>query len=70
MKNQEEHTINSSLFEQASNDFPEVYSCVKKINDYLESEYGWSCSNEELLYLMMHVNRLITTATGAGGKAT
>lgn len=39
---------------------PEVYSCVEKINDYLLEEYGWQCSREELLYLMMHVNRLIT----------
>ena len=60
MKNEEEKTGNSSLFEQASSDFPEVYACVKKINDYLLEEYGWQCSREELLYLMMHVNRLIT----------
>lgn len=63
MNDQEERTINSSLFEQAAQDFPEVYSCVKKINDYLQDEYGWTCSNEELLYLMMHVNCLLTTAT-------
>ena len=60
MKNEEEKTGNSSLFEQASSDFPEVYSCVEKINGYLTEEYGWQCSREELLYLMMHVNRLIT----------
>lgn len=65
MQDKEEHTTNSSLFEQAADDFPEVYSCVKKIDDYLEREYGWSCSNEELLYLMMHVNRILTSAVRA-----
>ncbi|RRG00383.1 MAG: PRD domain-containing protein [Lactobacillus sp.] len=40
--------------------FPDIYSCVEKIQQYLADTYGWSCSNEELLYLMMHVNRLVT----------
>lgn len=59
-ENQEESTRNSSLFQQAAADFPEVYMCVTRISAYLRAEYGWTCSNEELLYLMMHVNRLIT----------
>lgn len=57
---QEEKTLNSALFEQAAADFPDIYSCVEKINSYLQEEYGWSCSNEELLYLMMHINRLVS----------
>jgi beta-glucoside operon transcriptional antiterminator len=57
---EENSTNNSSLFEQASKDFPEVYSIASSIRDYFYEEYGWECSNEELLYLMMHVNRLIT----------
>lgn len=60
MKGEMESTSNSSLFQQAATDFPEVYRCVEKINDYLQQQYGWNCSNEEKLYLMMHVNRLIT----------
>lgn len=59
--NQETPTKNTSLFEQAAQDFPEVYGCVRKIADYLEQNYQWSCSNEELLYLMMHLNRLMST---------
>lgn len=57
----EEASRNASLFKQAAADFPEIYLCVVKISAYLRAEYGWTCSNEELLYLMMHVNRLITT---------
>lgn len=56
-----ESTKNNTLFKQAAQDFPEVYGCVRKIASYLESTYQWSCSNEELLYLMMHINRLITS---------
>ena len=50
-------TENSSLFYQAAKDFPDAYAC-RDINEYLSDAYGWSCSDEELLYLMMHVNRL------------
>lgn len=58
---EEEQTRNSALFEQAAADFPEIYRCVVRIGDHLFQEYGWHCSNEELLYLMMHINRLITS---------
>lgn len=51
-------TENSSLFRQAAVDFPECYRCAAAINNYLMSSHNWSCSNEELLYLMMHINRL------------
>ncbi len=57
----EHPTRNSALFEQAAQDFPEVYGSVVKIARHLEDEYGWACTNEELLYLMMHINRLIMT---------
>ncbi|WP_298579289.1 PRD domain-containing protein [uncultured Olegusella sp.] len=50
---------NSTLFKQAAHDFPEVYLIVMQIDAYLQETYGWNCTNEELLYLMMHVNRLI-----------
>lgn len=59
-RGESEETKNSSLFDQAAKDFSDIYSCVEKIQDYLKTTYGWSCSNEELLYLMMHVNRLVT----------
>lgn len=51
-------TENSSLFRQAARDFPDAYKCAAGINEYLKHTYNWSCSDEEMLYLMMHVNRL------------
>lgn len=52
---------NSSLFREAAIDFPDVYACARAIADYLAGEYGWTCTNEELLYLMMHINRLASS---------
>lgn len=51
-------TENSSLFMQAARDFPEAYQCAYAINRVFEKEFRQSCSDEELLYLMMHINRL------------
>ena len=51
-------TENSGLFRQAARDFPDAYRCAAAINEYLKRDYNWSCSDEEMLYLMMHVNRL------------
>ena len=51
-------TENSSLFMQAARDFPEAYQCAYAINRVFEKEFKQSCSDEELLYLMMHINRL------------
>lgn len=51
-------TENSGLFRQAARDFPDAYRCAAGINEYLKRDYNWSCSDEEMLYLLMHVNRL------------
>lgn len=51
-------TENSGLFRQAARDFPDAYRCAAGINEYLKRDYNWICSDEEMLYLMMHVNRL------------
>lgn len=51
-------TTNRSLFRQAALDFPDVYQCAVKVDNYLRSKKGWKCNDEELLYLMMHINRL------------
>ena len=61
MKGKEKPSENSSLFRQAARDFPDSYRCAIAINNYLLKTYNWACSDEELLYLMMHINRLRTS---------
>ena len=51
-------TENSSLFIQAARDFPEAYRCAYAINRVFEKELNQTCTDEEILYLMMHFNRL------------
>lgn len=61
-----ERTRNSGLFREARAQSPEAYDCARAIDDHLFETYGWRCSDEELLYLMMHINRL--NQSGSGGR--
>ncbi len=58
MKGASVQSANLSLFHQAARDFPETYRIAMAINQYLERNRNWSCTDEEMLYLMMHLNQL------------
>lgn len=38
--------------------YPQVYACVQQIDTFLHGTYGWQCSKEEQLYLIMHIHRV------------
>lgn len=47
-----------SFYSMIQERYPEAYRCVKKIKKYLHIEYGWECSDEELAYLTLHIQRM------------
>ncbi|WP_300926314.1 PRD domain-containing protein [uncultured Dubosiella sp.] len=47
------------LFELMKTTYPDAYRCAMKINSYLKEEYGSDCSDSEILYLMIHINRFM-----------
>ncbi|MCH4168466.1 MAG: PRD domain-containing protein [Streptococcaceae bacterium] len=49
---------NELIFRQVSNKYTKEYRTVKKIKDMLYKKKKWNVSNDELLYLIMHINRL------------
>lgn len=49
---------NIKLYMEMKEEFPVIYQCVLKIRDYMEGKLDWELSEEELLYLILHVNRL------------
>jgi len=51
---------NMKMFEAMKHEFPWTYSCVIKILDYFNTKIKWHPNDEEVLYLMLHVNRLCT----------
>lgn len=66
----EEHAEeDATLLDQISKDFPEAYELAVKVRDYLKRKYHWKLSNEEMLYLMLYVNRLHGERAGASAQA-
>ena len=47
-----------AMFLTMRKEYPEIYTCVQQIDTFLESTYGWKCSREEQLYLIMHIHRV------------
>lgn len=47
-----------SIFVTMRNEYPQVYACVQQIDTFLHGTYGWQCSKEEQLYLIMHIHRV------------
>ena len=38
--------------------YPDVYTCVLKVVDYFRDTWGWDCSDDEIVYLIMHIQRV------------
>lgn len=49
---------NHELFLPLKTSFPDVYACCVEIGRYLEQTHSWQLTEEEYVYLMLHVNRL------------
>ncbi|ASA25332.1 BglG family transcription antiterminator LicT [Paenibacillus donghaensis] len=48
-----------SLFMMIKEKHPESAACTEKINIYVEKEYGHKLTNEEMLYLTVHIERVV-----------
>lgn len=53
-------TNNQNIFQEVKEQCPEAYQCTQEIKKYLSEKLGGELSDEESLYLMLHVNRLCT----------
>lgn len=49
---------NDKLYETIKKEYPKTYNCVLKIKDYFKDRLNWMISDEEMLYLMLHINRM------------
>lgn len=47
------------LYRIVKRKYKNEFECAKKIKDYLEINYNYSVSNEEMGYLMIHINSMI-----------
>ena len=53
----------AELFYILKEKYKESYNCVLKIKSFIEYEYSYTLSDEEQLYLMIHIERITTKAT-------
>lgn len=49
---------NKRLFENMKDEYPKSYECSQHVLQYCEEVLKWHPSEEEQLYLMLHMNRL------------
>ncbi len=57
-KMDQENSDNAKMFDEVYEEYPNLRSPIEKIKQYIFAELGVEPSKEELLYLMMHLNRL------------
>ena len=50
---------NDELFEIMKEKIPEAHECTVKIKTYIEKYYDYVVNNDEMMYLMLHINRLV-----------
>ncbi|MCD7806107.1 MAG: PRD domain-containing protein [Lachnospiraceae bacterium] len=54
---------NVAVLQEMKKEFPEEYCCAQEMYQYFENKYQWKLGEEEILYLMMHINRLCERET-------
>ncbi len=50
---------NSMMLKTLAREYPDIYECAFKITNYFKNTWGYNCSSDETLYLMLHINRLL-----------
>jgi beta-glucoside operon transcriptional antiterminator len=53
-----EESIDQFFFEQIQQKYPEAYACTEKIATYLENQFNWNITNDEEIYLTVHIHRV------------
>lgn len=49
---------NNDMFTLMKDKLTEELDCVEIIEKHLNKNYGWKCTNDEKLYLMLHIQRI------------
>ncbi|WP_017471336.1 BglG family transcription antiterminator LicT [Amphibacillus jilinensis] len=57
-KEKSEDTVDEFLHEQVQRKYQEAYACTERINIYLKKNFSWSLSQDEKVYLTVHIHRV------------
>lgn len=58
LNNEEIKSKNLKMFDSVREEMPDIYQCVIHISSYLKEHLDSALSDEECLYLMLHISRL------------
>lgn len=50
--------VSRSLRNTLMREYPDIYACAQKVVRYLKDTYGWECNDDEVVYLIMHIQRV------------
>ncbi len=59
------HDAPVALHEALRNARPREYTVAGRVGELLQTEFGWSITTDEVLYLALHVSRLVDAASSA-----
>ena len=58
LKNDQINSKNKTMFESIKKEYPSAYCCALNINGIFKNKLQIELNDEEMLYLMLHINRL------------
>ena len=58
--NNQNNDNNSEFIEIAKRSYPEAYECAQKVKIYVEGNYNYNVNEDEIVYLTMHIHRVIS----------
>ena len=62
VNNNQNNSTDSDFIKMISTTYPEAYECAVKIGDYLLKNNDYHVNDDEIVYLTMHIQRVITVA--------
>lgn len=57
-KEKMEDTVDEFFYEQIKQKYNEAYKCTEKIATYLDNNFKWQLTNDEEIYLTVHIHRV------------
>ena len=62
VNNNQSNSTDSDFIKMISTTYPEAYECAVKIGDYILKNNDYHVNDDEIVYLTMHIQRVITVA--------
>lgn len=58
--NKQNKDESTEFLQLAANSYPEAYDCASKVKLYIEKNYSYPVNEDEIIYLTMHIHRVIS----------